>query len=154
MGIFDLFYDTYKIPKDKKLRMIEMFAGYGSQSLSVKYLGLPFEHHKICEWAIPSIIAYAELHKDELEDYGKDFTNNLSKEELANILHDMGVSNNYSEPSTLDYLMRLPDEKLRRIYNSIKWTHNLVDISRVKGVDLNIVERNKYEYICSYSFPC
>ena len=36
-------------------QLIELFAGYGSQSLALKYLGVPFEHHKICEWAIPSI---------------------------------------------------------------------------------------------------
>lgn len=36
----------------KPIRLIELFAGYGSQSLALKYLKVPFEHWKICEWAV------------------------------------------------------------------------------------------------------
>ena len=36
--IFDMLYDNYKIVKP--VRLIECFAGYGSQALSLKYLGL------------------------------------------------------------------------------------------------------------------
>ena len=153
MGLFDLFYDKYKIPSNKKIKMIELFAGYGSQSLAVKYLGLPFEHHKICEWAIPSIIAYTELHKDELPNYGKDYSVNMTKEELANELFNLGISSNYNEPVTLEYCKRLSEDKLRKIYNAIKQSNNLVDVSRVKGGDLDVNECDKYEYILTYSFP-
>ena len=41
----------------KPIRLIELFAGYGSQSLALKYLNVPFEHWKICEWAVKSIQA-------------------------------------------------------------------------------------------------
>lgn len=58
--IFDVLYPKYKIIKP--IRLIELFAGYGSQALALKYLGVEFEHWKICEWAIKSIQAYHDLH--------------------------------------------------------------------------------------------
>lgn len=45
--IFDFIYEKYK-PKNK-VRLIEFFAGYGSQTLALKYLGIEFEHWKTCE---------------------------------------------------------------------------------------------------------
>lgn len=47
---------------DKPIRLIELFAGYGSQSLALKYLGANYESWKICEWAVKSIKAYKDLH--------------------------------------------------------------------------------------------
>ena len=60
MSIFDYLYPKYKITKP--IRLIEMFSGYGSQALALKYLGIPFEHWKICEWAVKSIQAYKDIH--------------------------------------------------------------------------------------------
>ena len=45
--IFDFIYPKYKITKP--IRLIELFAGYGSQALALKYLGIKFEHWKTCE---------------------------------------------------------------------------------------------------------
>lgn len=130
----------------------------GSQALALKYLKqdgfkIDFEHWKICEWAIPSIIAYASVHRDELNDYGKDFTEGLTKEDIANELYRLGVSINYNEPAKLEQLKRMPDDKLRVTYNSIKWEHNLVNIATAKGVDLEITNTDKYDYLLTYSFP-
>lgn len=36
--IFDIMYPKYKITKP--IRLIELFAGYGSQYLALKYLGV------------------------------------------------------------------------------------------------------------------
>ena len=36
----------------KPIRLITLFSGYDSQALSLKYLGIPFEHYKTSEWAI------------------------------------------------------------------------------------------------------
>ena len=58
--IFDILYKRYTITKP--IRLIELFAGYGSQALALKYLGVPFEHWKICEWAVKSIQAYKDIH--------------------------------------------------------------------------------------------
>lgn len=123
--------------------------GYGSQSLALNYIGANYTSHKIVEWAIPSIIAYADVHSNDTNDYSKD----LTKEQIAQYLFDLGVSIDYNKPAKLDQLNRLKEAKLRLIYNSIKKTNNLVDISRVKGVDLECKDDN-YDYIMTYSFPC
>ena len=59
----------------KPIRLIELFAGYGSQSLALKYLKVPFAHWKICEWAVKSIQAYKDLHfGDDTCDYSKAYS--------------------------------------------------------------------------------
>lgn len=150
INIFEVLYENYKITKP--LRLIEFFAGYGSQALALKYLGVKFEHYKICEWAVNSIIAYASLHRNELEEYGNNFCGDLTKEQIASELFSMGVSINYNEPAKLDQLKRMNEDKLRLCFNSIMWSNNLVDISRVNGKDLHI-ERER-EHLLTYSFPC
>jgi DNA (cytosine-5)-methyltransferase 1 len=152
MNIFECLYPDYKLDKNKPLYIIEAFAGYGSQSLALKYLGVKYEHQKSIEWAIPSIIAYASLHRNELKDYGKDFTDGMNKDAIAEELFKLGVSSDYQKPAELDQLKRMSEDRLRLCYNSVKWSNNLVDICRVKGCDLQI-ERER-EYLLSYSFPC
>lgn len=151
-NIFEMMYESFKFKNDKPIRLIEFFAGYGSQALALKYLGVSFEHWKICEWAVPSIIAYASLHRNELEEYGNNFCGDLSKEQIASELFSMGVSVDYNKPATFEQLKRMPEERLRLCFNSIMWSNNLVDISRVHGKDLHI-ERER-EYLLTYSFPC
>ena len=68
--IFEMLYSTFKI--NKPIRLIELFAGYGSQALALKYLGVEFEHWKICEWAVKSIQAYKDIHfTEDNTDYSK-----------------------------------------------------------------------------------
>lgn len=142
--IFSMMYEPYKI--QKPIRMIELFGGYGSQSLALKYLGVKYEHHKLVEWAIPSIIAYADLHRNELEYYGTDFSKDLTKEQIVNELFNYGVSADYNKPCTMDQLKRMKEDKLRLVYNSIMCSNNLVDISRVKGEELRIKD-NEHTYL-------
>ena len=144
LSIFDALYEKYKITKP--IRLIELFAGYGSQALALKYLGANFEHWKICEWAIPSIIAYADCHRDELPLFGTDFSKPLTKDEIAEYLFSKGVSADYNKPANLDQLKRIKEDKLRLIYNSIQYTHNLVDISRVHGATLEIERERESIY--------
>lgn len=151
MSQISLFDGDNKLTIDKKVRLIELFAGYGSQSLALKYLGVPFEHHKICEWAIPSIQAYKDLHAtDDNTDYSKE----LTTEEVFEYLAKQGVSSNYNEPMTYDQIKRLGDEKARTIYNNIKATNNLVSVCNAHGKDFEITDRDKYCYVLTYSFPC
>lgn len=147
--IFDMLYDNYKIVKP--VRLIECFAGYGSQALSLKYLGVKFEHHKICEWATKSIQAYKDNHfTNDNTDYSKD----LTQEQVVDFLFKKGVSMNYNEPMSFDQIKRKGEEWQRTTYNNIIATHNLVNISQVKGKDLEITDTDKYDYILTYSFPC
>ena len=147
MSIFDVLYPKFVI--DKPIRLIETFSGYGSQALALKYLGVPFEHWKTCEWAVKSIQAYKDIHfTDDNNDYSKDLTENEIKEYLFN----KGISSNYNEPMTKEQIKRLSD--VRTIYNNIQATHNLVNIQQVKGNDLEIIDQTQYIYIFTYSFPC
>ena len=135
---------------DKPIRLIELFAGYGSQHLALKYLGVKVESWRICEWAVKSIQAYKDLH------FGNDNTDycyNLPTEQVIDFLYEKGISANYNEPMTREQIKRL-GEKCRQIYNNIKATHNLVNIMQAKASDLNIVEKDKYCYVMTYSFPC
>lgn len=135
----------------KPLRLIELFGGYGSQSLALKYLGVPFEHWRLCEWAIPSIQAYKDLH---FEQDTTDYSVGMNKIELVKTLHKLGISSDYNQPLTQEKLNRYSESKLRTIYNNIRACHNLVSICNVRGEDLGIQETDKYCYLMTYSFPC
>ena len=149
MTIFDCLYPKYKITKP--IRLIEFFAGYGSQALALKYLGVEFEHWIICEWAIKSIQAYKDIH---FTNVNEKCDTNFTKEQIQQHLFETGISSNYNEPMTLEQIKRIPEDKLRTILNNIYNTNNLVNIQQVKGKDLEIVETDKYDYILTYSFPC
>jgi DNA (cytosine-5)-methyltransferase 1 len=147
-SIFDVMYPKYKITKP--IRMITLFSGYDSQCLSMKYINANYECYKTCEWAVKSIQALKDLHfEKDNTDYSKD----LTKDELINILHSKGISMNYNEPMVREQINRLNESNLRKIYNNIIATHNLVNIQQVKGSDLEITNTDKYEYIRTYSFP-
>ena len=148
-SIFELLYPTFKI--DKPIRTIELFGGYGSQLLALKYLGANVEQWKLCEWAIKSIQAYKDLH---FENDNFDYSKELSAEQIKDFLYKKGISSNYNEPMTQQQVNRLNEKQVRTIYNNIKSTHNLVNIQQVKGEDLEISDVDKYTYIMTYSFPC
>ena len=148
-SIFEFMYDTYKITKP--VRIIELFAGYGSQHLALTYLGVDVKGHKIVEWAVPSIQAYKDLHYTDVE---VDHTIGLTVDEIINALVEYGISANYNEPMTKAQIKRKGSQWCRNVYNNIKNTNNLVNISNVKAADLEITETDKYDYIMTYSFPC
>lgn len=151
MSIFDGNID-YKMKKP--IRLIEFFAGYGSQSKALEELkewGVVFQHWKICEWAVRSIQAYKDLHfENDNTDYSKDYP----QEVIINRLARWGISANYNEPMTKEQIKRLGEKEQRKIYNNIIATHNLVNIQQVRGKDLKIEETEKYDYFLTYSFPC
>lgn len=94
----DLFNE--KLPEyaiNKKIRLIELFAGVGAQSMTLERIGVEFEHYIVCEFDSFAIKSYNAIH-------GTSFTTS--------------------------------------------------DIRNLKGDDLKIVDKDKYEYIMFYSFPC
>lgn len=46
----------------KKIRLIELFAGYGSQAMAMRNLGLDFEHYRVCEFDEYAMRAYNAVH--------------------------------------------------------------------------------------------
>lgn len=151
LSIFDMLYPKYKITKP--VRLIELFAGYGSQALALKYLGVKFEHWKICEWAVKSIQAYKDIHFTDKKLNGIDI-DKLKEQDIKDYLYEKGISSNYNEPMTKQQIDRLSYDNVKKIIENIYITHNLVNIQQVKGKDLDIVDRDKYDYILTYSFPC
>ena len=149
LTIFDLMYPKYKITKP--IRLIELFSGYGSQALALKYLGVKFEHWRTCEWAIKSMQAYKDIH---FNDDDIDYSSGVNKNQLIERLNYFGISSNYNEPIELKQIKRLSENQLRTIFGNIVCTNNLVNIQNVKGEDLEIVDTDKYDYILTYSFPC
>lgn len=150
MAQISLFDGASDFKINKPIRLIELFAGYGSQAFALKYLGVEFEHWKICEWAVKSIQAYKDAHfTNDNTDYSKD----LTKDQIIEFLSKKGISANYNEPMTYEQVKRTSEDKLRQIYNNIMATHNLVNIQQVKGKDLEIAN-DDYCYVMTYSFPC
>ena len=148
--IFEMLYPTYKITKP--IRLIELFAGYGSQALALKYLGVDFEHWKICEWAIKSIQAYKDIHFTD--SFCGRWVLDIPKEQIIDFLYKKEISSNYNEPMKLEQIKKLKEQQLYNIYENIIITNNLVNVQKVKGKDLEIVDTNNYDYILTYSFPC
>lgn len=150
-SIFDFVDDDYIYKINKPIRLIEFFAGVGAQHKALTNIKANFESYKICEWALPSIIGYNAIH---LGNFNGIWDNETDKNKIAQFLFDKGVSLNYNEPATLEQLKRVDIERLRQCANSIVNLHNLVDISKVKGNSLNIVDKDIYIYILTYSYPC
>lgn len=146
MNLWEFIYPMKRITKP--IRLIELFAGIGSQFKALKVLTKNVESYKICEWAYNSYCSYNAIH---IKDY-KDYSNGLTKEQLINKVK--GTSLNYNEPLTDKQLASKPLEWLKNAYNNIVATHNLVNIMEIHGKDLEIVDTDKYEYIMTYSFPC
>lgn len=146
MNLWEFIYPMKRITKP--IRLIELFAGIGSQFKALKVLTKNVESYKICEWAYNSYCSYNAIH---IKDY-KDYSNGLTKEQL--IKKVKGTSLNYNEPLTDKQLASKPLEWLKNAYNNIVATHNLVNIMEIHGKDLEIVDTDKYEYIMTYSFPC
>lgn len=148
IGIFD---GASPLKITKPIRLIELFAGYGSQALALKYLGVPFEHHRICEWAVKSIQAYKDLHfPDDCTDYSA----GIPSEKIESFLFERGISADYNKPMTREQIHRLGEKQQRKIYNNINATRNLVSVCACNAEDLAITDTDKYTYIMTYSFPC
>lgn len=46
----------------KKVRLIELFAGYGSQAMALRNIGVPFEHYRVVEFDRFAIKSYNAVH--------------------------------------------------------------------------------------------
>jgi len=95
LSIFDL--TMPKVSVDKKIRLIELFAGVGSQAMALRDLGADFEHYRVVEFDKYAIASYNAIH-------GTNF--------------------------------------------------GPMDITKITGQQLEIIDKGKYCYILTYSFPC
>lgn len=133
MSITDYLFPTVSI--DKPIRLIELFSGLGATAMALRNLGIPFEHYLTCEWEIHSIAAYHEIHMgDDKTDYSAD----MDDESLIKWLAEKGISVDGKKPLTERQIRSHADgERWRReIYNDIRATHNLVNISKTRGASV------------------
>lgn len=142
-SIFDFMFEKKLIKKP--IRIIELFGGYGSQYMALKYLGANVESYKLVEWEVAAIEAYTRFHHEY---------KHFDCDDLTSALYNLGISNDGKVPMTLQQIERRSDEWKQKVYNNIRSSNNLVNILTTKGEDLEIVEKDKYEYIMTYSFPC
>ena len=60
LTIFDELCDKFSITKP--IRLIELFAGYGSQAMALKRAGAKFEHYRVVEFDKYAIKSYNAVH--------------------------------------------------------------------------------------------
>lgn len=60
LSLFDWYKTPFKI--DKPVRLIELFAGIGSQAKALTRLGADFEHYRVCEFDRYAIKSYNAIH--------------------------------------------------------------------------------------------
>ena len=65
LNIFSVFRRDFRI--NNKIRLIELFAGVGSQAMALKRLGADFEHYKVVEFDKYAIKSYNAIHGPDFE---------------------------------------------------------------------------------------
>lgn len=139
----------------KPIRLIELFAGIGTQYQALKRIGADVESYLISDWNIPSNIAYRAMLKavnDIPEEI--DYTAGLTRVEVEDKLIALGLSLDGKNPLLKKTLKRKNEKWQRDILNSFYYTHNLGSITNIHAEDLKITEKDKYDYYMTYSFPC
>lgn len=65
IDLFSYSMPTFKI--DKPIRLIELFAGIGSQAKALENLGVNFTHHRVVEWDKYAMASYNAIHGTNFE---------------------------------------------------------------------------------------
>ena len=122
----------------KPIRLIELFAGIGTQYQALKPIGTDVESYKISDGNIDDT----------------DYSANLTHDEVIAKLDEMGLSLDGKNPLPLSTLKRKGEKWQRNVYNEYLCTNNLGSITNIHAEDLGIVDKDLYDYIMTYSFPC
>ena len=78
----------------KRFKLIELFSGIGSQAKALKKLGIDFDVINTCEWNYHAMMAYSLIHDVKKESFPVEKT----REELIQLLLDLGISNDGKKP--------------------------------------------------------
>lgn len=129
------------------LRVFEAFAGYGSQRMALRNIGIEFEVVGISEIDGDVIQSYAAIHSDFLEKR-KHIDNYVpeDKDEMISYLEEINVPLNYKTFENRARKLRLA--KLKDMYLANKLINNYGDIQRIDPTTLPDFD------LFTYSFPC
>jgi DNA (cytosine-5)-methyltransferase 1 len=120
------------------MKVVELFAGIGSQTKALKNKNIKHEVVGISEWSINSIISYGEIHSDDIK-------YNISKDDMVSELSKYTFSLDTKKPYNIK---KLKDDKLSLLYKNHKNSKNLGSIVDLKGLDVPNCD------LLTYSFPC
>ncbi|WP_295726634.1 DNA cytosine methyltransferase [uncultured Methanobrevibacter sp.] len=129
------------------LRVFEAFAGYGSQRMALRNIGIEFEVVGISEIDGDVIQSYAAIHSDFLEK--REHIDNYvpeDKDEMISYLEEINVPLDYKTFENKARKLRLP--KLKDMYLASKLINNYGDIQRIDPTTLPDFD------LFTYSFPC
>lgn len=149
MTLFGMMYPEYRI--SGKIELFEIFAGIGTQSAALERLGADFEVALCCEWDVNSILAYKAINKP---DDNTDYSDKLNKDDVADFLIQKGISGDGKEPMEAATVCKKPERWLRDVYNAIIATHNAVDVTKLRGEQLELNKMTDKMSMLTYSFPC
>lgn len=129
------------------LRVFEAFAGYGSQRMALRNIGIDFEVIGISEIEGDVILSYAAIHSDflkkreHIDDYVPE-----DKEEMISYLEEINVPLHYK--TFENRARKLKPSKLKDMYLANKLINNFGDIQRIDPTTLPDFD------LFTYSFPC
>lgn len=129
------------------LRVFEAFAGYGSQRMALRNIGIPFEVVGISEIEKDVLLSYAAIHTKFLEERKK--TRVLNEKKKEEILKDLEQKNVPLDYKTFRNRARsLSDEELYDFFLANSLSKNFGDISTIDPNKLPDFD------LFTYSFPC
>ena len=67
MNQISIFEGSQPLLADKPIRLIELFAGIGSQAKALENLGADFEHYRVCEYDKYAVASYNAIHGTAFE---------------------------------------------------------------------------------------
>lgn len=111
INIFDCLYPSYKI--NKPIRLIELFAGVGSQAMALKTIGYPYELYKTSDWEVHAVASYKAIHHEK---DNKDYSVEIKAQDLPQALYNIGISNDGKNPMTLQQIERKGEKWQRQTY--------------------------------------
>lgn len=150
INLFDLTRQTFWI--NKPIRLIELFAGVGSQAMALRDLGADFETYRISEWEVNANRSYKAIHNpDDNTDYSTKFE---KFKWLVRVLYEYGISVDGKTRLTMKEIRNRGEKWCRQTYNEFRANHNIGSIVSAHALDLRITNTDKYCYIMTYSFPC
>jgi DNA (cytosine-5)-methyltransferase 1 len=67
MGQISFFDGKHRFVLDKKIRLIELFGGIGSQAKALRNIGADFEHYFMCDFDKFAVRSYNAIHGTAFE---------------------------------------------------------------------------------------